>query len=1137
MKSFEVRAASACVLEFPATADLVIDSISDSIPMQAVVGGLGAPDPVEVAGLVGAGRAAAVAAFARVTGRLTVWFVSDSDRYDTAFADLSTLLGPKLLAFPARDARPYQWTVPSHELVAQRLKTLATLLDGPPSGSVMLVSLPAWFDATLPPEMLRRRRLNMSAGDTRGREDLIRALEDYGYLRSEVVEEVGQYAVRGGIVDLFPTTYERPVRVEFWGDQIDSLRLFEVGTQRTVQTLEDVEIWPQREAVADRASLDVWLSTLPEAAQAELEMHLDPAAEPPGIEWLFSALDVPAASPLEYLPANAVLWLSEPEILLDAEKAHRAELAESFRMASRRIAVPSPDSVLPDGRPLADQWLAFRQVHEYELGRGRGVNFGMKAHPAVHGNLPLVKTLSEEIPKTLLWGPSAGQLGHIFSLLDEPDRLKLCRGSLVEGFRFDHGGLLCLTEHELFARRPKPRMARRFREGVALSSYTALQRGDYVVHVDYGVGRYRGLRTITVGGQPRDFLELRYLNDDKVFVPVEAFNRVRKFSGKDGQPQIAKLGSGTWEKIKERTKRKILEMAEDLVRLYAARKSEPGYAFGPDDTWMAQLEETFPHEETPDQAQALAALKADMQTAAPMDRLVCGDVGFGKTELAVRGALKATTAGKQVAVLVPTTILAQQHLETFTDRLGPFPVRVEMLSRFKSAAEQKEIVADIALGKVDIVIGTHRLLSKDVQFRDLGLLVVDEEQRFGVAHKERIKKLKTQVDCITLTATPIPRTLQMSLLGARDLSVINTPPKDRLPIHTEVVSFSDDVITYAVNREIDRGGQVFFVHNRVQSIAAVYRYLKNLFPALDIVIAHGQMKEDELERVMLEFSHRKHQILLSTAIIESGLDIPAVNTMLVNRAHTFGLAQLYQLRGRVGRSARQAYAYLLVPPAGSLTKTARRRLAAIEQHSDLGSGFHLAMRDLEIRGAGNLLGAQQHGFIEAVGFDLYCRMIEEAVAELKGQKPRQTAPVQLDTSLPLRIPDDYIPQPTLRVDLYQRLADASSPSEVEDIRQEAKDRFGVLPEAAENLFDAASCRLVWAKLGVTRVQIAGPKTRWEWGQGRQPARTLLADLAAQIREPHEYHWGKTLVMEVEWGAESPLERFRILLQDFWNTSY
>ena len=1105
--------------------------------MRELLARMGSADVVSVSGLVGAGRAAAVAACARQTGRLVVWVVPEGDRFETAQADLATFLDSRLLLFPARDTRPYQWSVPAHELVAARLRTLTSLLDSVEEGSVLLTTPRAWLDATLAPADLRRRRIALKVGGAQSRDELIAALSADGYLRSDVVEEVGQYAVRGGLVDLFPTSQDRPLRVELFGDEIASIRLFDVATQRTVKTLEEVDIWPQREAAAESVELDLWIDTLSQAAQTELELHRDPAAEPPGLEWLFSPLGAQAAAPSDYLPKDAWLWLSEPEDLAAEEEAQRRDLAASAAMLQKTIpAIPAPDQVLADARPLAEQWSAFPRVEERELGRGRGINFGMKPHPPIHGNLPLVNTVAGEVPKSLLWGPSHGQLSHLYSLLDEPDLLVLCRGALVEGFRFDQGGLLCLTEHEIFARRPRPRVARRFREGVALSSYTALQKGDFVVHVDYGVGRYRGLRTLRVGSVERDFLELHYVDDDKVFVPIEAFNRVRKFTGKEGAPQLSKLGTGAWEKIKARTRRKILEMAKDLVELYAARKARPGFAFGPDDAWMASLEETFPYEETPDQAEALAALKRDMETAAPMDRLISGDVGFGKTELAIRAAMKAIAAGKQVAVLVPTTILAQQHLETFTDRLAPFPVRVEMLSRFKSAAEQAEVAADVGQGKVDVVIGTHRMLSKDVQFRDLGLLVVDEEQRFGVTHKEKIKKLKTEVDCLTLSATPIPRTLQMALFGARDLSVINTPPKGRLSVHTEIAPFSDEVIRQAVLREIDRGGQVFFVHNRVGSIASVYRYLKGLFGALDIVIAHGQMKESELERVMLEFSHKRHQILLSTSIIESGLDIPLVNTIIINRAHTFGLAQLYQLRGRVGRSARQAFAYLLVPPAGALTRTARRRLAAIEQHSDLGSGFHLAMRDLEIRGAGNLLGAQQHGFIEAVGFDLYNRMIEEAVAELRGSAPADTRPVQLDTDLPLRLTEDYVAEPALRVDIYQRLADADTPQAVADLEQEVADRFGPLPGPAANLFAAAACRLVWRALGIVRVTINDSAARWEWSQDRTPDRELLMRLATRIAEPHRYSWGKTLVMSIAWGPDRPLERFRIVLQEFWQPS-
>ena len=1103
--------------------------------MQRVLTTLETGELVDVSGLVGAGRPAAAAALARATGKLVVWTLGEGDAFENAQADLRTLLGPGLISYPTRDTQPYQWSVPAAELVAERLRALTQLLEGSHDGRVLIVPLPAWFDATLPPSALRRRRINLVTGADASRDDLIESLTDYGYLRADVVEEVGQYAVRGGIVDLFPTSLDRPLRVEFWGDQVESLRRFDVGTQRTVDVLEEADIWPQRESLANATDLDIWISTLQPAARRQLELHRDPAAEPPGLEWLYSVLGIEASSLLDYLPDDAIMFVSDPELRADDEAELRRDLQVAYDRTRQQIEeLPAPADVLPDARPLPEQWHAFGQVHERQLGRSRGINFGMKPHPPVHGNLPLVKQLSLEIPRVTLWGPSRGQLEHTWELLDEPERLKLCRGSLVEGFAFEGGGLVCLTEHEMFARRPRPRVARRFREGVAISSYTALKQGDFVVHVDYGVGRYHGLQTLTVADRPTDVLELRFAGDDKVYVPIEAFNRVRKFSGAQGTPQLSKLGTGAWERIKARTRRKILEMAEELVKLYAARKAQPGYAFSPDDEWIRQLEETFPYEETLDQAAALVAIKSDMQTAAPMDRLVCGDVGFGKTELAIRAALKAISDGKQVAVLVPTTILAQQHLETFTERLGPFPVRVEMLSRFKSAAEQKVIAAEVTQGKVDVIVGTHRLLSKDVQFRDLGLLVVDEEHRFGVRHKERIKQLKHLVDCLTLTATPIPRTLQMSLLGARDLSVISTPPQGRLPVHTEIVPFNDEVIRTAVLREIDRGGQVFVVHNRVQSIAAVYRYLKQLFPSLDIVIAHGQMKESELERVMLEFSHRKHQILLSTAIIESGLDIPLTNTIIINRAHTFGLAQLYQLRGRVGRSRRQAYAYLMVPPAGTITHQARKRLAAVEQHSDLGSGFHLAMRDLEIRGAGNLLGSQQHGFIEAVGFDLYTRLVEEAVAEVKGEEPEVPPSVRFDTRRPLRLPGEYVSGTALRVDLYQRLADAQSPDDVDRLRQEVRDRFGPMPEPASDLFDAAVCRLVWGRIGVVRASLSGPEVRWEWGLARAPGRDQIEQLTARISEPHRYSWGKTLVMTARWGEEAPISRLRKLLQEFWN---
>jgi transcription-repair coupling factor (superfamily II helicase) len=1124
------------ILDASQASGRLLQCLAESESLRRLCARLETSDHVTVSGLHGAGRSAALGALAQSLGRLVVWVVPDGDAFETARTELATLLGERLLCLPARDSRPYQWTVPSAERVAERLGTLVHLCNGVTPGTVLLTSIESWFDPTLPPAALVSRSVLLAPGREVTREPLLSALQAYGYLRADVVEEVGQYAVRGGVVDLFSTSLDHPIRMEFWGEELYSLRLFEVGTQRSLRPIDSAYLWPLRESTADATLLEIWISTLAEGSRDHLDLHRDPAALPPGLEWLWNALQVKAASLAAYLPADSVLWIGEADTREEREARFQADLEAAYLRTRAYVPeVPSPDRVLADARPLPDQWQAFRRVEDLSLGRAQ-VAFGMKPHPSVHGNLPLARREIDRVAAASLWGTSVGQLERLFELLNEPEALDLCRGTLVEGFEYPDAGLLCLTEHELFARPPRPKLSRRFREGVALSSYTALRQGDYVIHADYGVGRYRGLVSLQVADRKVDVLELRYADDDRVYVPIESFNRVRKFSGSGGEPTLSKLGSGAWEKLKARTRRKILEMARELVQLYAERKARPGHAFGPDDTWMAQLEETFPYDETFDQRAAIAAIKQDMQEPSPMDRLVCGDVGFGKTELAIRAALKAVTAGKQVAVLVPTTILAQQHLETFTERLAAFPVRVDILSRFRSAAEQAQVVALLQAGQVDVVVGTHRLLSGDVIFRDLGLLIVDEEHRFGVRHKERIKQLKTTVDCLTLTATPIPRTLQMSLLGARDLSVISTPPQGRLPVHTEVVPFSDQVIRGAIERELERGGQVFMVHNRVQSIGSMYRYLKGLVPQVDIVVAHGQMKESDLERVMLEFSHRRHQVLLSTAIIESGLDIPLSNTILIHRAHTFGLAQLYQLRGRVGRSARQAYAYLLIPPAGGLTQQARRRLSAVEQHSDLGSGFHLAMRDLEIRGAGNLLGAQQHGFIEAVGYDLYTRLVEEAVAEVRGSARPVAPEVQLDTTRQLLLPPDYVPQSFLRVELYQRLSDAADPAAVETLRQEVQDRFGALPEPASDLFDAAICRLVWGRLGVVKVTLKGGGSRWEWAPGASPDRALLEKLARKIAEPHRYTWGKTLIMSLEWGDREPLSRLRKLLQELWDGS-
>ncbi len=598
-------------------------------------------------------------------------------------------------------------------------------------------------------------------------------------------------------------------------------------------------------------------------------------------------------------------------------------------------------------------------------------------------------------------------------------------------------------------------------------------------------------------------------------MPIEEFNRVGKYSGKDSAPKLSSLGGTGWEKVKARTKKAIADMAKDLIKIYAERKSRPGFAFGPDTTWMRQLEASFIYDETPDQLKAIETIKADMEKATPMDRLVCGDVGYGKTEVAVRAAFKAIEAGKQVAVLVPTTILAQQHLTTFTQRLSDFPVKIEMLSRFRNRKEQEEIVKQLAAKSIDIIIGTHRLLSKDVKFADLGLLVVDEEQRFGVKHKEELRRLKATVDTIAMTATPIPRTLNMSLMGARDMSLINTSPKDRLPILTEISEFEPEIIQEAILREVDRGGQIFFVHNRIQTIEAIYRYLKKIVPQVEIAVAHGQMHERSLEGIMLAFLSGRFQVLLSTSIIESGLDIPSVNTIIINRADRFGLAQLYQLRGRVGRSAVRAHAYLLTPPYRLLTEDARKRLRAIEAHADLGSGFALAMKDLEIRGAGNILGSEQSGFIEEVGFDLYTKLLEEAVAELKGEKVVGAPDTKLEADIDFFIPDRYVNINQQKVEIYQRVAGARTLQEIEDIRDDVEDRFGRLPDVVNNLFDAAAVRVsAWA-LEVEKVKFRKGRVELQFKEQRKFERKEIESWRRAVDAPMEFSLGDAPVIRLD----------------------
>ncbi|MBZ0269397.1 transcription-repair coupling factor, partial [bacterium] len=686
-----------------------------------------------------------------------------------------------------------------------------------------------------------------------------------------------------------------------------------------------------------------------------------------------------------------------------------------------------------------------------------------------------LRDLVEQGNRVHLLCDNAGQLSRLEEMLEDlATRIDLAIAPLRNGFSMPSRALVVLTDHELFARTARRYRAFRHGGGAPIHDYATLRKGDYVVHVDHGVARYDSIDVIEIGGVESECIRLRYQDGDSIFVPLDQINLVQKYIGGDAgePPSVAKLGSAAWEKTKARVKKSVEKMAAQLLEVHAARAARLGFAYSKDAEWQREMEASFLYDETPDQRTATDAVKKDMEDTRPMDRLVMGDVGYGKTEVAIRAAFKAVGDGKQVAVLVPTTILAQQHLETFRERLASYPVTIEMLSRFRSPKEQKAILPRITTGEVDILIGTHRLLSKDIAFKDLGLVIVDEEQRFGVKHKERLKEIRKLVDVLTLTATPIPRTLNMALMGLREMSVINTPPPNKLPIVTEVVEGTDAVIKNAIVREIQRGGQVFFVHNRVQSIEKVTAHLRELVPELRLCVAHGQMPEGELEKVMRSFLERRADVLVSTMIIESGLDLPNVNTILINRADAFGLAQLYQLRGRVGRSNHRAFAHLLIPVGAKLSDIARKRLRAIEEYSDLGAGFRLAMRDMEIRGAGNFLGPEQSGHLNAIGYDLYCQMLRETIAELRGEeRPEERIPVNMDVAIDAYLPAAYIEDPDQRILFYKRLADLSELRALRQIEEELRDRYGRIPDEAGNLLGLKELRLLAEAGGVEEVRL------------------------------------------------------------------
>ncbi|MFH0883775.1 MAG: transcription-repair coupling factor [bacterium] len=985
------------------------------------------------------------------TKRPVLYAAADIRSAERVRDDLRSLLGfERVVLLPPRVAIPYD---PLHQ--NHRFDERAAVFEKLISGDVDVLIAPpsALVERHVDLTLQKKRMIRLAVGDEIDSETLSLVLSEAGMSRESRAEEPGHFSIRGSVIDLFPPAAEDPVRLELWGDEITDMRRYDAQTQRSGDKITEVLFYAGE--AGEKGTRGIW----------------------------------------ELLPKNTIHFIDDRDALHSELSRHREEIEYQFermRDLEKDLYTPRPDELYHrseavlkalDESPVV--------IHRGPASSAAGaVVFGGQSHEAFLGDLKrVVNTLVSLKGKhfeTFLLVDQESQADRMEDLLVEHDGEsalpRLVVLPLHAGFTLQNDKLAVFTDHEIFGRHKRTGSFRRKARRVDPRLLDELKKGDFVVHTEFGIGRYLGLKRIRVGGVERDNLQIEFRDGVKVYVRLDQFSKLQKYQGTEaGVPKLSKIGGADWDRARRKTQSAVEEIAQDILKIYAKRQVEGGYTFSPDTPWQREMEAAFDFIDTPDQEAALVEIKKDMENPMAMDRLLLGDVGFGKTEVAIRGAFKAIQDGKQVAVLVPTTILAQQHFATFSERLRRYPVHVEALSRFRSRKEQKEIVAGITSGKVDIVIGTHRLLSKDIQFKNLGLLVIDEEHRFGVKHKEAIRKLRATVDVLTLSATPIPRTLHMALSGARDMSMISTPPMDRLPIETEIVPFDTHIIRESILREIARGGQVYFVHNRVQTIQATKRMLERLLPNATFAIAHGQMKEHELETVMDDFLHEKHQVLVSTMIIESGLDIPNVNTLVVNRADRFGLAQLYQLRGRIGRSHRQAYAYLLTPPRMLLQPDARRRLETIAEHTRLGSGFQIAMRDLEIRGAGNLLGPQQSGFINAVGFELYTQMLQEAVAriseqgevslpELKSQR-RDARDVRVDAPVDAVLPPDYIHEPAERVDLYRRLSRAQESSDVLALREELRDRFGPLPDVAENLIALVMAQALAAHAGVMKIDL------------------------------------------------------------------
>lgn len=1048
--------------------DQIRSHITGQISSENVHSHLADKKNIKLKGFTGSSVSIALTEVLKKTSPI-LYIAKDFERAAATASDFEQLGVEQVSLFPPLQRKPYdKEKVLDLSIMVQRSEVLEKL--GTNEVSVIIASADALIEKLVPADQFHKSSIHLHKGDVISPEELSTKLTDQGYQSTRFVDAPGEFAIRGGIFDVFPFSGEYPVRIEFFGDEIDTIREFDPDSQRSIAYLNETRLVPN--------------AAISETGQKE--------------------------SLISYLPEHSALVLEEPGFVSSEIETYFNQAVKVYENLDDD-SLPSPDDnyLTPTewNKYINNHGIIFTGSFNESLSADFTLELDASPHPSFNGSFKLLRDyISEQSEKNgdvLILTDHANQKERFEELLGEPDstfNYKVVIQTLHEGFVLNNIHSSVLTDHQIFNRYHRPKIKRKkVRGGISFKELKELNIGDYVVHVDYGIGKFAGFKKIEVRNTTQEAAVLRYKEDSILYVNVSSLHKIQKYSGKEGkEPRITKLGSGEWARKKASTRKKVKDIARDLIELYAKRKAQNAFQFDPDNSWQTEMEARFEFEETPDQMESIQAVKRDMESSQPMDRLVCGDVGFGKTEVAVRAAFKAVMNQKQVAILVPTTILADQHLKTFVDRMKDFPVEVEALSRFRTAAEQKEIIEKLEAGKIDILIGTHRIVSKDVKFKNLGLLIIDEEQRFGVSVKEKLKAFRATVDVLTLTATPIPRTLQFSLMGARDLSIINTPPPNRQPVYTEIHSFDEGLIRDAIIEETSRGGQVFFINNRVKNIEEVAGMIRELVPDIRVRFAHGQMTGARLEKIITDFYQHKFDVLVSTNIVENGIDIGNANTIIINNANHFGLSELHQLRGRVGRSNRKAFCYLITPPIQNLSEDARKRLTALEEFSDLGSGFNIAMRDLDIRGAGDILGAEQSGFITDIGFELYTKILDDAVRELKETEYKsmfKSEPAKIDYpetqvefDLSAYLEREYVEDNVERLNLYRKLSEASTLDQIKEWKDEVIDRFGPLSESGQNLVRASNIKLISSKLLIKKVTIRagrmwllGPKNESDLG--------------------------------------------------------